>query len=77
MKPRVFEQVKRQYLGQLEVSASHAESRAMALGKSLLYYGRVVGVDEAADAIKALRPEDVCDVAGLIASAGLSSLTLA
>lgn len=77
MKPRVFEQVKRQYLGQLEVSASHAESRAMALGKSLLYYGRVVGVDEAADAIKALRPEDVCDVAGLIASMGLSSLTLA
>lgn len=49
----------------------------MALGKSLLYYGRVVGVDEAADAIKALRPEDVCDVAGLIASVGLSSLTLA
>ena len=49
----------------------------MALGKSLLYYGRVVGVDEAADAIKVLRPEDVCDVAGLIASAGLSSLTLA
>lgn len=76
MKPRIFEQIRRQYLGQLEVAASHAESRAMALGKSMLYYGRVQDINDSIIALRNLRPENLTEIARMMARQPLSTLTL-
>lgn len=76
MKPRVFDAAVRQYSGQLQVSASYAESQAMNLGKSLLYYDKVLDIQSAKAALDALTPQAVSDVARLICENGLSSLTL-
>lgn len=76
MKPRVFDAAVRQYIGQLQVSASYAESQAMNLGKSLLYYGKVLDIATTRKALTALTPRSVSDIAALICANGLSSLTL-
>lgn len=39
--PRQLSLAKQQYVGQLQVAAENMESRALALGKAMLYYGRV------------------------------------
>lgn len=76
LKPRVFEAARRQYLGQLQVAASYADSQAMNLGKTMLYYDRIVDVGTTSAALRRLCAEDVRDVARLIVDRGLSSLTL-
>lgn len=76
MKPRVFDAAVRQYSGQLQVAASYAESQAMNLGKSLLYYDKVLDIQTTKAALAALTPQAVSDVARLICENGLSSLTL-
>lgn len=76
MKPQLFERIRRQYLGQIEVASSHAESRAMALGKSMLYYGRVLGVADTIAEIRRLEPAALTEVASLIAERQFSTLTL-
>lgn len=76
MKPQLFERIRRQYLGQIEVASSHAESRAMALGKSMLYYGRVLGVADTIAEIRRLEPAALTEVAALIAERQFSTLTL-
>lgn len=76
MKPRVFDAAVRQYSGQLQVAASYAESQAMNLGKSLLYYDKVLDIQSTKAALAALTPQAVSEVARLICENGLSSLTL-
>lgn len=76
MKPRVFDTVRRQYLGQLQVAASYADNQAMNLGKSVLYYGSVRDISTTTQALLALTPADLRDAAALVAERGLSSLTL-
>lgn len=76
MKPRVFEAALRQYTGQLQVAASYAESRAMNLGKSVLYYDKVLNVKTTQAALATLQPCDITEVAQLICQRGLNSLTL-
>lgn len=76
MPPRKFEAVRRQYLGQLAVSTEHRESMAAALGKSLLYYNRIVDAATMAENIRSVTSEEFRGVAALIAERGLSSLTL-
>lgn len=72
-----FEQIRRQYIGQLLVSTDHRESVAMAMGKSVLYYGEVHDAAWTAERIREVTAEQVREVAETLATRGLSSLTLA
>lgn len=76
MKPALFEKIRRQYLGQLLVSSDNRESRAISLGKSLLYYGEIHDTDYAAEQIRRVTPEQLRFCAEMILNAGLSRLTL-
>lgn len=76
LSPRAFEAARRQYLGQLQVSASYAESQAMNLGKTMLYYNRLLDIHTTSQALRQLQSEDVREVAGMIMDNGLSTLTL-
>ncbi len=76
MKPRIFDAAVRQYLGQLQVAASYAENMAMNLGKSLLYYDKILDTTTTSEALRSLTPADVSEVARIITESGLSSLTL-
>lgn len=76
MKRTVFDKARRQYLGQLEVATSYAESRAMSLGKSVLYYNHVAGIEHTRKALEALTAEEVRALAELICTTGLSILTM-
>ncbi|MCM1319876.1 MAG: insulinase family protein [Muribaculaceae bacterium] len=76
MKPRVFDAAIRQYLGQLEVASAYAESQAMSLGKSVMYFGKVLTIADTRSRLKEMTPSDVQQIATLICDKGLSSLTL-
>lgn len=76
MKPRVFEAARRQYIGQLQVASSYAESQAMNLGKSVLYYDKVLTPESTAHELMGLAPEHLMLTARMICESGLSCLTL-
>lgn len=76
IKPRVFNKIKTQYIGQLTVSADHRESRAMSLGKSLLCYGKIHDMAYTKQRLMEVTSDEVAAVAGLIISQGLNSLTI-
>lgn len=76
LSPRAFLRVRDQYCGQLIMSSEHRESRAMSLAKSILYFGEVHDTNHTAERIRNLKAEDIQEMAQLIQSSGLSSLTL-
>lgn len=76
LSPRAFDAARDQYCGQLTVSGDHRENCAMALAKSLLYFGEVHDIAHTAEQIRAVTPDDLRDMAALIASKELSRLTL-
>lgn len=76
LSPRAFAAARDQYCGQLTVSGDHRENCAMALAKSLLYFGEVHDIAHTAEQIRAVTPDDIRDMAALIASKELSRLTL-
>ena len=76
MTERTFERIKRQYCGQLISSSDHIENRAMALGKSLLYFDAVHDLDATIRNIMEVTPQQMREVAELIFCPGLSTLTL-
>lgn len=71
-----FEKIKRQYCGQLISSSDHIENRAMSLGKSVLYFGKVHDIATTAKRIMDVTPSEFRDVACQVFSPGLSTLTL-
>lgn len=73
---RTFAKVRDQYCGQLIMSGEHRESRAMSLAKSLMYYGEIHDLDYTSKCIRSLTPEAMQEAAQLVASSGLSTLTL-
>lgn len=73
---RAFAAVRDQYCGQLIVSGDQRENCAMALAKSLLYFGEVHDIAHTAALIRAVTPDDLRDIAALVASKDLSRLTL-
>lgn len=77
LSPRTFARVREQYCGQLIVSGEHRESRAMAMAKSLMYYGGVHDIAYTAEKIRSLSPSDLQEAAQLIAANELSTLILA
>lgn len=74
---RRFAKIRDQYCGQLIVSGEHRESRAMALAKSLMYYGEIHDLKYTEERIREVTAEEVRRAAELIKSRGLSLLTLA
>lgn len=76
MKPRVFEQARTQYLGQLHILSDQRESRAIGLGKSLLAYDEIHDIDWSTQRLREVTPEQVREVAELIHPDNLSSLTI-
>lgn len=71
-----FENIKRQYCGQLLVSTDHRESRAMALAKSLMYFGEIHDPATTAERIRAVTAEEMRSVAEEVAKGLLGTLTL-
>lgn len=76
LSPRSFVQARNQYCGQLLVSGDHRESCAMALAKSMLYYGEVHDIHYTAERIRAVTAEELRQAAELLACSPLSRLTL-
>lgn len=76
LSPAAFERARRQYIGQLIVSSDNRESYAMALGKSLLYYGEVHDPVWTARRMEEVTAAQVRDVAQLLAPSLCSSLTI-
>lgn len=72
----IFNRVRRQYCGQLLVSTDQRESRAMAMGKSLLYYDRIFDADTMLAQVMQTSADDLRDVAQLLAPDKCSRLTL-
>lgn len=68
-----FARIRDQYCGQLIVSGEHRESRAMALAKSLMFYGEIHDIHHAAERIREVTPEQLRASAELILTNGLSS----
>ena len=73
---KALEAVKRQYCGQLTVTTDHRESRAMALAKSLMYFGDICDVEAMIDKVREVTPAQIREVAEMIAPCRCSSLTL-
>lgn len=73
---KALEAVTRQYCGQLTVTTDHRESRAMALAKSLMYFGDICDVEAMIDKVREVTPAQIREVAEMIAPCRCSSLTL-
>lgn len=71
-----FENIKRQYCGQLLVSTDHLENRAMSLAKSLLYYGEIIDIAATAEHIRSVSADELREMAQQLASSTLNALTL-
>ena len=71
-----FDKIKRQYCGQLLASSDHIENRAMSLGKSVLYFNEVHEIPDTISNIMAVTPEEMRQMAELIAGNNLSTLSL-
>lgn len=71
-----FRKARTQYVGQLKVSGDHRENMAMSLGKSMLYYGEVHGIEYTERRIMEVTPEMLRDVAGMLLSSPMSRITI-
>lgn len=72
----VLEKIKRQYCGQLMVSTDNRESRAMSMGKSLLYYDRIFDSYSMIEQVADITADQLRSVAELIAPQCCSRLTI-
>ena len=71
-----FDKLKRQYCGQLISSSDHIENRAMNLGKSMLYFNEINDITSTIERIMSVTAAEMREVAELVFSPGLSTLTL-
>lgn len=76
LKPSVFDKLKTQYCGQLLVNSDNRESTAMSMGRSLLFFDSIHDAATAAQEVGAVTPEQLREVAGLVASRSFHRLTL-
>lgn len=73
---RRFAQIKEQYCGQLIVGSDHRESSAMSMAKSLMYFDAIHTVATTARCVREVTPQQMREVAELIAPGLRSRLTL-
>lgn len=71
-----FERMRRQFVGQLQVSTDNRENRAMQLAKSLLYYGAIHDIDHTRRHIMNLTAADIRREAESLLASKFSTLTL-
>lgn len=69
-----FDRIKKQYCGQLLASSDQIENRAMSMGKSVLYFDKVIDISATAKRIMDVTADEFRDAAELATS--LSTLTL-
>lgn len=74
--PVKFEKIKKQYCGQLLVSTDNRESMAMSLGKNLMYFNRLTDIPSLTARMMEVTPEQVREVAELLAPDRCGRLTL-
>lgn len=74
--PDTFEKMRRQYCGQLLVATDNHENYAMSLAKGLLYHDVVIDTDAIIDSLMQTTPDDILEVAQLLAASKSSRLTL-
>lgn len=74
MTPRALRAAKKQYLGQLQVSADSSEQSMLSAARSMLYFGSVASNAERAARIEALTPGDILRAASYLTNP--SALTL-
>lgn len=74
MTQRALRAAKKQYLGQLQVSADSSEQSILSAARSMLYFGSVASDTERAARIEALTPDDILRAASYLTNP--SSLTL-
>lgn len=71
-----IEKMKRQYCGQLLLSSDHSENRAMAMAKSLLYYGEINDISVTTQKIMEVTADELMETARLISPANCNILSL-
>lgn len=74
MTPRRLEEARRQYIGQLTLASTNTEQRALNMARATLLRGRVIPSAENLEAIRAITPAALRDVAASLTP--LSRLTL-
>lgn len=74
--PRIFELIKQQYRGQLLLSSDNKESRAMALAKSIMYYGEIHDIAYTQECLESVTAEDMRAACEQLLQNGFSRLTL-
>ena len=73
---RRLDRIKEQYCGQLLVSSDNRESMAMSLGKNLMYFNKMTDIPSLAERLREVTPEQVREVAELLAPDRCSRITL-
>lgn len=76
LSPRAFAKARDQFCGQLSVLSDNRENCAMSLGRSLLMYGEVRGLDYNIEQVRAVTAHQLRNAAELVASQTLSRLIL-
>ena len=73
---RRLDKIKEQYCGQLLVSSDNRESMAMSLGKNLMYFNKMTDIPALAERLREVQPEQIRQVAELMAPSLCSRITL-
>lgn len=76
LSPAAFAKARDQFCGQLSVLSDNRENCAMSLGRSLLMYGEVRGLEYNIEQIRSITAEQLRSAAELVASQTLSRLIL-
>lgn len=69
-----LERAKKQYMGQMVLAEANPEVKCLSIGKTLLFYHRIVSHEEAVERIKVLQPADLAAAAQLFAAPLRSTL---
>lgn len=72
---RRFAAIVRQHVGQMIVGAENKENTILSMARTALYRDRVESLQDIVAKLSALRPEELCDAAQMIAPENLSMLT--
>lgn len=76
MSPRSFNAIREQYLGQLIVGSDQRENQAMSLAKGVLYFGKLLSMEDMARHIREVTAQEFQQMAQMVLSQGLNRLTL-
>lgn len=64
-----FDAIVNQYCGQLLVGSDNRENMAMSMAKSLIYFNEILDMRQTTERLRAVTPEDIRQIAEMLASA--------